>query len=189
MKLAYPLAGVTILLVCMWLMPSHQVDSKAKQSNSVYLGEALRAAPADPLHMRIRQMQARRPGVRYRVHEVQAALAEPSLWTLVVPSAHTPSKWPVHLNRLKLESLLVGDQIHIQMPPEGTDHVAIIERVTQTLDGLTWFARFADDTAGGQASIKLTLRAGQVGAAIDSKEGKFALEVSKQGAWLIAGHD
>lgn len=219
MKYLYPMLGLVLLLLCLWLdqasgpaapasamamasSPSSEAASLSSTTSAAVSESAQRqsASASDraqvELNQRIQTMQARRPGERFDPEQVRDALARDTAWR--EPDSDISADIPlseeelydgrqlIQFDRLKLETLLPGDTLDIEISDTGQRYTAIIERVQQhDYHSISWYGRI-EGSDGQSYSVNFTQGENLTLGGLDTPDGNYQLQAHGDSGWIAS---
>jgi hypothetical protein len=153
-------------------------------------------APITPeLQERLNIMQARRPNQQFSPEAVAAAMERTSSW---MPTESVYRDLPlaenefedgrqfVEFDSLKMETLMPGDQINIQVDEHSKDYQVTIDRIEQhDYNSISWFGHIEGDD-GQTYHVSFTRGDYLTVGGLDTPEGHFVIQAHGDKGWIAS---
>lgn len=147
------------------------------------------------LAMRMMEMSARRAGQSFEPAAVVEAVSKDSAWETdasiadalpLTPEEQADGREFIRFDPLKVESLVAGDEMEVQIMQTNASYRMTVDRVQANDDGtVTWHGRLNDFATDNQVSFTRakTLTYG----GIYTPAGQFVLEARDDKGWIASG--
>lgn len=147
------------------------------------------------LDMRLTEMNARRGGRQFDPEAVVSAVSRDSAWEVddsiadelpLAAEDRTDGREFIRFDPLKVESLVAGDEMAIQIAQVSASYRMTVDRVQANEDGtVTWYGHLADFDTDNQVS--LTRGESLTYGGIHAPEGHFVIEARDDKGWIVSG--
>lgn len=147
------------------------------------------------LQERIAAMQQRRPNQQFSNSEVAAAVNRKTSWS---PSEEIPRELPlqpeefvdgrqfIELDSLKIETLMPGDQINIQVDKNTKDYPVTIDRIEKhDYNSISWYGHIQGDD-GQKYSVSFTRGEQLTVGGLDTPDGHYVLQGHGDKGWIAS---
>lgn len=147
------------------------------------------------LTMRLAEMRARRGGQDFEPGAVVAAVGKDTAWEVddsiaddlpLTAEDRTDGREFIRFDPLKVESLVAGDQMEVQIAQASASYQMTVDRVQANEDGtVTWHGHLTDFNADNQVTFTRadTLTYG----GIHTPQGHFVIEARDDKGWIVSG--
>ncbi|MDO8345712.1 MAG: hypothetical protein Q7T48_21110 [Cellvibrio sp.] len=171
--------------------PKNQVVAKISSSAS----STARQTITPELQERIAAMQQRRPNLQFSNSEVAAAVNRTTSWA---PTEETPRELPlqpeeftdgrqfIELDSLKIETLMPGDKINVQVDNNAKDYQVTIDRIEKhDYNSISWFGHIQGDD-GQKYSVSFTRGEQLTVGGLDTPDGHYVLQGHGDKGWVAS---
>lgn len=147
------------------------------------------------LQERIAAMQQRRPNLQFSNSEVAAAVSRTTSWS---PTEEIPRELPlqpeeftdgrqfIELDSLKIETLMPGDQINVQVDNNAKDYQVTIDRIEKhDYNSISWFGHIQGDD-GQKYSVSFTRGEQLTVGGLDTPDGHYVLQGHGDKGWVAS---
>lgn len=163
-------------------------------TNTTATEETAQAIPSS-VQERMSAIQARRPGLNLDAKTLQAKMAQPTTWT---PSEEVPTHLPlkpeeftdgrqfISLDDLKIETLMPGDQVDIEIPDTKNNYQVTIDSVEKhDYNSISWHGHI--DGADGQSyAVSFTRGESLTVAGFSTPDGHYVLQGHGKDGWIAS---
>ncbi|HEY8941376.1 MAG TPA: hypothetical protein VIM59_14345 [Cellvibrio sp.] len=166
---------------------SGNTTSNASSSLSAMVGPELQA--------RMDSIKQRRPGLDYSPEEVAAAVARDTSWS---PAEKTPADLPlkpeeltdgrqfIHLDTVKIETLMPGDTINVRVAENAKDYEVIIDNVEKhDYNSISWYGHIQGED-GQKYSVSFTRGETLTVGGLDTPDGHYVLQAHGNNGWVAS---
>ncbi|QEI11005.1 hypothetical protein [Cellvibrio japonicus] len=149
----------------------------------------------ETLQERLDAIAIRRPELQLDVETVQTKIAQPIAWT---PSEKIPQHLPltaeelndgrqfIALDDLKIETLMPGDSVDIQMPDTKNTFEVVIDKVEKhDYNSISWYGHI-EGADGQDYSVSFTRGASLTVAGFDTPDGHYVLQGHGKDGWIAS---
>lgn len=182
--------------------PSDPTPDAEQRASDEFIAELNGDYPT--LDMRMDEMNARRPDQSFNEDAVREALLQERMWQehgqpsdelgLSVEEKHDGREF-ILFDRLRLETLVAGDEIEIPIQQANKTYRASITESHVNADGsVTWNGELFDelgavkDQAGNPATLTLTSGDRMMSGGMFTPEGHFVIEAKHSQGWIASAH-
>lgn len=171
--------------------PKNQVVAKISSSASSTASQTI----TPELQERIAAMQQRRPNLQFSNSEVAAAVNRTTSWA---PTEETPRELPlqpeeftdgrqfIELDSLKIETLMPGDKINVQVDNNAKDYQVTIDRIEKhDYNSISWFGHIQGDD-GQKYSVSFTRGEQLTVGGLDTPDGHYVLQGHGDKGWVAS---
>lgn len=165
----------------------------AKISSSASSSESQTITPE--LQERIAAMQQRRPNLQFSKSDVAAAVSRTTSWA---PTEEIPRELPlqpeeftdgrqfIELDSLKIETLMPGDQINVQVDNNAKDYQVTIDRIEKhDYNSISWHGHIQGDD-GQKYSVSFTRGEQLTVGGLDTPDGHYVLQGHGDKGWVAS---
>lgn len=147
------------------------------------------------LQERIDAMQQRRPNQQFSSSEVAAAVSRKTSWA---PTEEIPRELPlqqeefvdgrqfIELDSLKIETLMPGDQVNVQVDKNAKAYEVIIDRIEKhDYNSISWYGHIQGDD-GQKYSVSFTRGEHLTVGGLDTPDGHYVLQGHGEKGWIAS---
>ena len=147
------------------------------------------------LQERIAAMQQRRPHQHFSNSEVAAAVNRTTSWAPtetiprelpLKPEEFTDGRQFIELDGLKIETLMPGDQLNIQVDKNAKDYQVTIDRIEKhDYNSISWYGHIQGDD-GQKYSVSFTRGEQLTVGGLDTPDGHYVLQGHGDKGWIAS---
>ncbi len=147
------------------------------------------------LQERITEMQARRPNQQFDTQAVAAAVARTTTWAPTdtvhrdLPLAEDEfedGRQFVELDSLKIETLMPGDQVNVQVDEHAKDYQVTIDRIEKhDYNSISWYGHIEGED-GQKYQVSFTRGEYLTVGGLDTPDGHFVIQAHGNKGWVAS---